>query len=378
MLALTGGKIYASPFEEPLYGGTVLIRNAEVVEVGARVDIPANCETLDCSRCTVVAGLWNSHVHFFERRWSGADAMAPGELTRQLQDFTRYGFTNVFDTGSMWQNTRSIRDRIELGLVRGPKIRSTGEAMVPPNAMPSDEILRVLGFMTFPAPEISSKEEARRAAQRLIEMGVDGLKFFASSPRSSVMLTEEVMRAIVDEAHRASKPVFIHPNSADEVASALRAGVDVIAHTTPASGRWDGLVSHAALTPTLTLWKQAMRHDRISVQEEFTNTAVAQLQAWNDAGGDVLFGTDLGAVDCDPTEEYELMSQAGMSFEKILASLTTVPAKRFGNPNREGRIAENFTADIAVIDGEPANDIRALSSVRYTIRNGKLLYGRSL
>jgi hypothetical protein len=32
----------------------------------------------------------------------------------------------------------------------------------------------------------------------------------------------------------------------------------------------------------------------------------------------------------DTAEEFRLMSRAGMSFQKILASLTTNPAERFG------------------------------------------------
>ena len=76
-----------------------------------------------------------------------------------------------------------------------------------------------------------------------------------------------------------------------------------------------------ALTPTLTLWKSAMRHDRISAQEQFANTAIGQLRAWVASGRAVLFGTDLGAVDYDPSEEYALMAEAGMSFRQILASL---------------------------------------------------------
>lgn len=377
MLALIGGKVYANPFDEPLAGATVLIRDAQIVDVAPDLELPPDCKILDCNECTVVAGLWNSHVHFFERRWTGAHAIPDDELARQLEDFTRYGFTNVFDTGSNWQNTRAIRDRIESGSVRGPRIRSTGEAMLPPNAMPPDDILRVLGSAAFPAPEISNEKQARRATRRLIDSGVDAVKFFGSAHRSDVTITQQMMRAIVEESHTANKPVFIHPSNANDVATALRAGVDVIAHTTPSSGAWDETVlalirkSGAALTPTLNLWKHVMRHDRISMQEKLTGAAVEQLKSWRDAGADVLFGTDIGAVEYDPAEEYELMSQAGMSFNDILASLTTTPAKRFGDPDREGRIAKNFNADVAVIDG-------TLSNIRYTIRNGKLLYGRSL
>src|SRR5207237_441256 len=104
------------------------------------------------------------------------------------------------------------------------------------------------------------------------------------------------------------------------------------------------------------------------------NTEIAQLRAWLAAGGTVLFGTDLGAVEYDPTEEYVLMARTGMSFRQILASLTTAPAGRFGESDRTGRIAVGLQADLAVLRGDPAKDIRSLADVRYTLRAGKIIY----
>jgi imidazolonepropionase-like amidohydrolase len=383
--ALTGGVVLRSPYDAPIHDAIILVEGATIVAVGPAnsVAIPSNAERFDCAGCTVVAGLWNSHVHFFERRWVQGGAMPAEELTRQLEDFTRYGFTNVFDTGSMWSNTGAIRERIESGAVRGPKIRTTGEAILPPGAMPPDEILRVLGYMKFAAPEVSTEEEAVAAVRQLVDAGVDAIKFFASIPRTWAPLEENVIDAIVREAHHAGKRVFVHPNTGDDVKSALRRGADVIAHTTPVSGPWDEsileLVSAyvAALTPTLALWKHVMRHDRISIQEKYVKTALDQVRAWREAGGAVLFGPDVGAVEYDPTEEYALMAESGMSFNDILASLTTTPAHYFGDSTREGRIAEKCSADIVAVNGDPSRDVRTLADVRYTIRAGKVIY-RSL
>jgi len=170
-LALVGATLYAAPNAPPLRDAVVLVDGEVIVGVGpgAAIRIPDEAQQLDCSGCTVVAGLWNSHVHFFERRWVQAGAMPAEELARQLEDFTRYGFTNVFDTGSVYSNTRAICQRIENGSIHGPKVRTTGEAILPPDAMPSDEILRVLGYMKLPAPEVSTEEEAAAAVRQLID-----------------------------------------------------------------------------------------------------------------------------------------------------------------------------------------------------------------
>src|SRR5580704_8086268 len=121
-LALVGGAIYVSPTAEPIPNGVVLIRGGKISAVGSRaaVQVPATFQSLDCSGRTITAGFWNSHVHFFERKWTNAAAIPAAELARQLQDmFTRYGFTSVFDTASPWENTKRIRERVDSDEVSG-------------------------------------------------------------------------------------------------------------------------------------------------------------------------------------------------------------------------------------------------------------------
>ena len=84
--------------------------------------------------------------------------------------------------------------------------------------------------------------------------------------------------------------------------------------------------------------------------------AVAQLRTWIERRGVVFFGTDLGAVDPDPALEYQLMREAGMSSDAILASLTP-----------GARIEPGAPADLVAFEGDFAN-------VRYTIRGGRVIY----
>ena len=383
-LALVGGTIYVSPTEKPIRDGVVLIRDGKIAAVGSRtsLEVPQTFSSLDCSGLTIAAGFWNSHVYFFERKWADAATIPGPELSEQLQDMlTRYGFTSVFDIGSEWENTKRLRDRIDSGEVPGPRIRSTGEALLAPGAMPSARILSMLGFMTFPAPEIAEAEQAAAASRELLDQGVDGIKRHLQVPPSpNPPFPESSIPAAVGEAHRVGKPVFVHPNSDEDVMAALRGGVDIIAHTTPRSGPWDEAIllamkkRHVALTPTLALWKSAVRHDRLSAQEQFANTAVGQLRVWVASGGEVLFGTDLGVADYDPSEEYALMAEAGMSFRQILASLTTAPAERFGESNQQGRIAVGLEADLVVLKDDPSQNVGALAAVQYTLRAGKIIY----
>jgi imidazolonepropionase-like amidohydrolase len=130
-----------------------------------------------------------------------------------------------------------------------------------------------------------------------------------------------------------------------------------------------------SLIPTLKLWRHEMRDDRTPQREQLVAAGVAQLRTWVASGGVVLFGTDVGYMDdYDTSEEFALMGEAGMSFRQILASLTTAPAERFGESTRLGRIAPGFMADVVVLNEDPSKDLRTLAALRYTVRDGRMIY----
>jgi imidazolonepropionase-like amidohydrolase len=244
--------------------------------------------------------------------------------------------------------------------------------------VPSADVLNILGTMPRETPRttIENAEQAASFARRLLDSGVDGIKLHSISDPS-------ILAGAVAEAHRSGKPVFCHPAAdADGLLAAVRSGVDVVAHTTPWTGPWDAALvkemreRNVALIPTLTIWRYLRRHDRLSSQEQVTGTTVGQLRAWHTAGGTLLFGTDAGAVPDDPSEEYALMAEAGLSFRDILASLTTAPAQRFGDKDA-GRIAPGLRADLVVLKSDPARDESALAAVQYTLRAGKVVYRAS-
>ena len=88
-----------------------------------------------------------------------------------------------------------------------------------------------------------------------------------------------------------------------------------------------------------------------------------------------MFGTDVGGMDeYDPSDEYALMAEAGMTFRQILASLTTAPSERFDESGQRGRIAPGLAADLVVLNRDPSRDVRAFADVRYAIRGGTLIY----
>ena len=384
-VALVGGTIYPSPTEPPIPDGVVVIENGRISAVGQRntVPVPDGIAMLECSGSTITAGFWNSHVHFFENQWTDAANIPAPRLADQLRAMLmRYGFTSVFDLSSPLENTRRIRARIESGEVAGPRIRSTGAAIVGDGWMPPDDVLVALGVMLFRAPVVGDAAGAGAAARALLDAGADGIKVFPVQPSAPfAALTDDTIRAAVDKAHRHGKPAFAHPTNAEGLLAAVRAGIDVVAHTTPQSGPWDDAVLAAivgadvTLIPTLKVWQHQLRDEPASVRARSASTSTGQLRAWLGAGGTVVFGTDAGGMnDYDPSDEYALMGEAGMTFREILAALTTTPAAIFDGAATTGRIAPGQPADLVVLDGDPSQNVRALADVRYTLRNGAVVY----
>lgn len=383
--ALAGARVYPSPNAAPLDSGVILIRDGLIAAVAAQraVHIPAGARLIDCSGSTIVAGFWNSHVHFTEPHWGGVDTLPAALLTAQLRAMlTRYGFVGALDTGSWLENTLALRRRIDSREVLGPTIRTTGPGFVPRDASP---------FYILPArlPEVLSPANARAQIAARIREGADAIKLFTGSfaaPTRIVPMPLDIVRAASNEAHRQGKLVLAHPSNNEGLQTALEGGVDVLAHTTPEGGPWDEILPgrmvkvHLALIPTLKLWIFELSRkgaDSASVRR-FLDVAIGQVRAHVRSGGEVLFGTDVGYMtDYDPTDEYLYLQRAGMSFRQILAALTTAPAGRLGRGGRTtGRLERGADADIVVLDGDPARDIRAFTQVRSVWRQGRQIYAR--
>jgi hypothetical protein len=88
VLAIRDARIYPSPDEPPIDHATILVRDGRVIAVSGEIQIPADAQVIPCDHCIVVAGFWNTHVHFTEQKWRFADWKAADTLNRQLADMS--------------------------------------------------------------------------------------------------------------------------------------------------------------------------------------------------------------------------------------------------------------------------------------------------
>src|SRR5207253_6682544 len=124
-LALVGGNVYAAPDAAPLADAIVIASDGVITAIGSRSDvqIPADARVIDCTGKTVVAGFWNSHVHFTQAVWKSAANGPAAPLTAHMQAMlTRWGFTTVWDLGSNPADALPLRRRVNAGEVLGPNI----------------------------------------------------------------------------------------------------------------------------------------------------------------------------------------------------------------------------------------------------------------
>jgi imidazolonepropionase-like amidohydrolase len=387
-LALVHGKIYPSPTEPAIEDGTILVHDGRITAIGpsAITKPPRLARTftvINCKGLVVTAGFWNSHVHILTPGLLHPEKLSSQQITSQLEEMlTRWGFTTVFDIASVLDNTTLIRRRIESGEVKGPRILTVGAPFWVKGGTP----IYIRGFLEanhINFPEVESTTQATERVRQQIRDGADGIKIFANSIEQDGILTMplDLARAIVVESHRAGKPVFAHVSNDQGIEVAVQSGVDVLAHTTPADDLWSPpfaerlKAANMALTPTLTLWEVEYKGSDPDELKKGMAKAAQQLKAFSQAGGQILFGTDVGYIErFDTSEEYAWMSRAGMTFQQILASLTTNPAQRFGDSTHSGRIAKGMDGDFVVLRADPAQDAIAFSKVRYTIRGGEVIY----
>jgi imidazolonepropionase-like amidohydrolase len=372
-LAIVDAKVYPSPEGQAINHATVVIRGGKITAVGEHVVIPHGVATVPCAGCVVLAGFWNTHVHFTEAKWIDAAHQPAEKLAQQLREMlTLSGFTTVVDTASIPDNTVALRRRIESREVMGPRIYTAGAGIFPPHALPfyvKDMPPEVLAQL----PQPDTPAEAAADVQKNIAAGADIVKLFTGSivaPEHIVPMPLDIATAAAAAGHEHGQLVFAHPSNLAGTRVAMESGVDVLAHSPEElEGIDDTLLRemvarHMAMIPTLKLFS--------------ADSSIAGIRSvvfkFHQFGGQLMFGTDTGFLtDYSVTEEYRQLALAGLTFRDVLAMLTTNPAERFHVSKEKGRVAVGMAGDLTVLSSDPATDSLAFTQVRYTIRGGKVI-----
>jgi imidazolonepropionase-like amidohydrolase len=287
---------------------------------------------------------------------------------------TRSGFATVVDTGSLLANTLALRRRIDSDNVLGPRILTAGVPIYPPDGIPyylkdsvPPELLREL---TPP----KDAREAVAAVESNLRQGADVIKLFTGSwiSREKVLpMPEPIATAAVKAAHRSGRLVFSHFSNLAGTQVAIVSHVDVLAHAPEDTRGIDDILLKRAVAQGMTMiptLKLFSGDDNIAEIRRV-------VRRFHELEGRLVFGTDAGYLtDYDVAEEFGQLTKAGFTWADILRMLTENPARLFKEQNSRGRIVPGMIADLTLLEADPVRDSSAFSRVRYTIRNGRVVY----
>jgi imidazolonepropionase-like amidohydrolase len=164
--------------------------------------------------------------------------------------------------------------------------------------------------------------------------------------------------------------VTAHVFGLGELDKALDCGVDELAHMLmspeeiPDETIRRMVAAGVRVVPTLRIHRGKVKRK-----------AIANLARFVEAGGEVLYGTDLGNASPFVThagrEEVARMKRAGMNSDSILRSATVLAAAALGLEDR-GIIAPGHRADLVTTSGHPGDAVGQESLVDFVMRNGKV------
>jgi imidazolonepropionase-like amidohydrolase len=223
-----------------------------------------------------------------------------------------------------------------------------------------------------------------------VKAGSDWIKVYASrgtynSVDTTQTLTFDEIKAVVDAAHAAGKPVAVHSYGASGVKDAVRAGADSIEHGIELDDE-----TLAMMVKQKTVWVPTIDHNRyyVDAQDEygFAPETIPPLKDYIEknlesarrafkAGVVLEMGSDaVYSMFGQNTRELSWFVKAGMTPAQALATATTVPAKTLGHSKDLGAIAAGYFADIVGVEGNPLADIDVvISKVRWVMKGGQIV-----
>jgi imidazolonepropionase-like amidohydrolase len=288
---------------------------------------------------------------------AGADRHVHIELSDPAS-VLRGGVTAVRDLAWPAERIFPLADASETPSFHGPLIRAAGPMLTGRGGYPTGDAWAPDGT----GRELRGAEDAASAVRELHGRGAAAIKVSLNVESGPTPLDGELV-AIAETAHALDLPVTAHAQGAGQVERALGAGFDELAHTPWTHRLGDDVVTAAAnrLRIVSTLDVCSFGHDTPAIR-----TALDNLRRIHDAGGTVIYGTDLGNGAIPPgihTRELQLMAEAGLEYEEVLEALIRAP------------IEPGAPADLVVLGSNPLDDLGAFDDIRGVIRAGGTVAG---
>jgi imidazolonepropionase-like amidohydrolase len=381
--------------------GVLLIEGERIVDVNPAT-VPGDASVIELDDLTLLPGLMDMEVNLL---MGGPDhgafvAVQDDPAVKTLRGVAnarrtlRSGFTTVRNLGLFVQTGGLLLDvalkkAIDFGWVDGPRIVPAGHAITPTGGHLDPTMFQAFAPHVLPLTVeegiANGVSEVRKAVRYQIKYGAQLIKVCASGgvmshtgPAGAQQYSDEELRAIADEAHRAGLIVAAHAHGDDGIRAAIEAGIDCIEHGSLATDETlalmvergtflvattylaDGMdVSHAA--PEL----QAKAAEVFPRARETISKAIS-------LGVRVACGTDAPAIPHGRNaKELIALVDRGMTPLQAIRAATTVSAELIDVEDR-ARLEPGLLADVIAVPGDPLADIAVTEQVQFVMKGGEV------
>jgi imidazolonepropionase-like amidohydrolase len=286
----------------------------------------------------------------------------------------------------------ALRDAIARGNIPGPRMYVAGAYVT---------ITGGAGALTGAAPDIQlpwdlrygqadGPWQVRAVIRKLANDGVDHIKILSSgavlehgSNPNSQEFTMEELQAAVEEAHAFGLRVEAHAHSAQGIKNAIRAGVASVEHASMIDDEGIALAKERGTYLDMDIYdEECIEADARSgaIPPDFVqhDAALGQIQRDNfrkavRAGVKLSFGTDAGVCPYGvAARQLAFMVKYGMTPMQAIQAATTSAADLLGHGDVLGSIKPGKYADIIAVASDPIQDVRALETVSFVMKDGKV------
>ena len=367
-----------------LFVGTAAEAEARLAHLSSRADLavadPERLVRLDLPGSTLMPGLIETHDHL---PTSGTDVEYPdygahevARLTlnaaRSARELLSVGVTSAQSLGARHYVDVAVRDAIDNGDVRGPRIIASGP-----------QITTTGGHSHHAGAEVDSVDQIRHEVRRHHKMGVDTIKVMATggfmtggSAPWFAQFSQDELEVLFAEAHRLGKWTAAHAHGTQGIERAVRAGVDLVAHASfiTAAGRTEfdprlademaraGVYAECTMTADMP---QMLRRD--------DSYAPPARRLW-EHGVKIVAGHDAG-IPAVPQRAYvgglEALEWAGLPRAEVILAATSRAAAAIGCAGVTGVLAEGFEADLIAVAGDPRQGLGVLRDLTLVVTRGR-------
>lgn len=348
------------------------------------------CECIDLDGKTVVPGLIDLHVHL---DCSGGDLLKENvtsdayrvlQAAKFAQNSLAAGFTTLRDMGARNHIDIALRDAINDGYVKGPRLYVSGQ-MISPTEAGND-------FFGTMYREADGPIEARKAAREQLKAGADQVKCMGTGsimapggdPKDAIYEMDE-LEEFVKIARQLGTYVAGHNHAASGIKRAILAGVKTIEHASFVDDECIELLKkeESYLVPTLSVVKDFAdraegnsAHMKIKAKN-MCEAMITCLKKAYAAGLKLGFATDQGCGNFHGDNAMEFIyrqEMLGMKPLDLLIQATRYNAEIIGIDDAVGTIKVGKIADLVVVDGNPLEDISLMKNGIYkVIHNGEVV-----